>query len=93
MKLSSESTELRATVAAIAASHVPAVFRMLSRSGLALSGLTLAGGAFIASPAWADLYGYVDEQGQVRLANEKLDDRYSCSLKASRAPSFSFRRN
>ena len=72
---------MRATVAAIAASHVPAVFRMLSRSGLALSGLTLAGGAFIASPAWADLYGYVDEQGQVRLANEKLDDRYQLFVK------------
>ena len=30
-----------------------------------------------AGSAHADLYGFVDEQGQVRLANEKLDERYT----------------
>lgn len=34
-----------------------------------------------AAPVRADLYGYVDDQGQVHLANEKLDERYQLFVK------------
>ncbi len=36
---------------------------------------------FAAAPAHADLYGYVDAQGQVHLANEALDPRYQLFVK------------
>ena len=41
-----------------------------------------------ATPAHANLYGYVDEQGQVRLANEKLDERYQLFVKGETRTEF-----
>jgi len=41
-----------------------------------------------ASPAHADLFGFVDEQGQVRLANEKLDERYQLFVKGEHRNEF-----
>lgn len=41
-----------------------------------------------AAPAHADLYGYVDDQGQVRLANEKLDERYQLFVKGEARAEF-----
>ena len=40
------------------------------------------------APAQADLYGYVDDQGQVRLANEKLDERYQLFVKGETRTEF-----
>lgn len=37
--------------------------------------------ALVATSARADLYGYVDAQGQVHLANERLDERYQLFIK------------
>lgn len=41
-----------------------------------------------AAPAHADLYGYVDDQGQVHLANEKLDERYQLFVKGEHRREF-----
>jgi Transglycosylase SLT domain/Domain of unknown function (DUF4124) len=41
-----------------------------------------------ASPAHADLFGYVDDQGQVHLANEKLDERYQLFVKGEHRREF-----
>ena len=35
----------------------------------------------MSAPAQADVYGYVDAQGQVHLANEKRDERYQLFIK------------
>ena len=43
-----------------------------------LSALALAA-AF--SPAWADVWGYVDEQGVAHFSTERLDDRYQLFFK------------
>ena len=40
------------------------------------------------APAQADLYGYVDDQGQVQLANEKLDERYQLFVKGETRTEF-----
>lgn len=41
-----------------------------------------------AAPAHADLYGFVDAQGQVRLANEKLDERYQLFVRGAQKNEF-----
>ena len=41
-----------------------------------------------AAPARADLYGFVDDQGQVHLANEKLDLRYQLFVKGETRTEF-----
>jgi hypothetical protein len=51
---------------------------------LFLAGLVMAG----AGSVHADLYGFVDEQGQVRLANEKLDERYTLFVKGEHRNEF-----
>lgn len=43
---------------------------------------------FAAAPAHADLYGYVDAQGQVHLANEALDPRYQLFVKGEHRNAF-----
>ena len=37
--------------------------------------------ALLASPASADIWGYIDEQGRPHVATEKLDDRYQLFFK------------
>ncbi len=54
--------------------RLPAALRRAVRAGAAAALLT-------AAPAHADLYGYVDAQGQVHLANEALDARYQLFVK------------
>ena len=39
-------------------------------------------------PARADLYGFVDAQGEVHLANEKLDERYALFVKGEHRHEF-----
>lgn len=41
-----------------------------------------------ASPAFADLYGYVDDAGRIHLANEKLDARYELFVKGETRTEF-----
>ena len=50
--------------------------------------LALAAGLLAAAPAQADLYGYVDAQGQVHLANEKVDERYQLFAKGEHRSGF-----
>jgi hypothetical protein len=39
-------------------------------------------------PAWADLYGFVDEKGQIHFANEKIDERYALFVKGETVTEF-----
>jgi len=41
-----------------------------------------------ATTARADLYGFVDDQGRIHLANEKLDDRYELFVKGETKTEF-----
>ena len=66
-------------------SDFPALLASAKTNGLRLSRcavLALAGVLWLcAGPACADLYGFVDDQGQVHLANEQLDQRYQLFVK------------
>ncbi len=46
----------------------------------------LAGGVLSAAPAWADLWGYVDERGVPHFSAARLDDRYELFLRAADEP-------
>jgi Transglycosylase SLT domain len=46
------------------------------------SGLLLAA-ALCATPAWADIWGYVDEQGLPHFASSRIDERYQLFLRDS----------
>lgn len=50
--------------------------------------LLACGIAFAAPSAFADLYGFVDEEGRVHLANEKLDARYELFVKGETRTEF-----
>jgi hypothetical protein len=47
-----------------------------------LNGLLALLACFAASSVHADLYGFVDEQGQVHLANRQVDERYQLYQKS-----------
>lgn len=51
-----------------------------------LTGLSTAIGLTLATPAMADLYGYVDQQGIIHLANHKLDANYRLFKKGIMRP-------
>ncbi|MFN0163501.1 MAG: lytic transglycosylase domain-containing protein [Burkholderiales bacterium] len=54
-----------------------------------LPSLLLMSGLLVASAsARADLYGYIDDKGQIHLANEKLDARYELFVKGETTSEF-----
>jgi len=60
-------------------------------SGLCLSLLPICLPTWLmlgATTARADLYGFVDDQGRIHLANEKLDDRYELFVKGETKTEF-----